>query len=152
MEILMEAFGGKILSIWDLLHHYQESDENPQEQLRRLDSKSTYFLVRCLMQEELIDLQNDSNLKSSFEYSTNLEEFWCKKAMGYSKIRQTALRFLMVFSTTYLCEQGFSSLLSIKNKQRNRLNPSDDMRLALSNSIVPRISQLVKEARPNKSH
>lgn len=104
------------------------------------------------MQEELIDLQNDSNLKSSFEFSTNLEEFWCKKAMGYPNIRQTALRFLMVFSTTYLCEQGFSSLLSIKNKQRNRLNPSDDMRLALSNSIVPRISQLVKEARPNKSH
>ena len=72
--------------------------------------------------------------------------------MGYPNIRQTALRFLMVFSTTYLCEQGFSSLLSIKNKQRNRLNPSDDMRLALSNSIVPRISQLVKDARHNKSH
>ncbi|XP_025192117.1 protein ZBED8-like [Melanaphis sacchari] len=104
------------------------------------------------MQEELIDFQNDSNLKSSFEFSTNLEEFWCKKAMGYPNIRQTALRFLMVFSTTYLYEQGFSSLLSIQNKQRNRLNPSDDMRLALSNSIVPRISQLVKEARPNKSH
>ncbi|XP_026818970.1 protein ZBED8-like [Rhopalosiphum maidis] len=97
------------------------------------------------MQDELIDLQNDSNLKSSFEYSTNLEEFWCKKAMGYPNIRQTALRFLIVFSTTYLCEQGFSSLLSIKNKQRNRLNPSDDMRLALSNSIVPRISQLTLE-------
>jgi hypothetical protein len=30
------------------------------------------------MQEELIELQNDRNLKSSFEYNTNLEEFWCK--------------------------------------------------------------------------
>ncbi|KAL4142165.1 hypothetical protein QTP88_004678 [Uroleucon formosanum] len=38
------------------------------------------------MQEELIDLQNDSNLKSSSEYSTNLEEFWCKKAIGYPNI------------------------------------------------------------------
>jgi len=68
------------------------------------------------MKEELIDLQNDSHLKSSFEYSTNLEDFWCKKAMGYPNIRQTALSFLMVFPTTYLCEQGFSSLFSIKNK------------------------------------
>jgi len=66
------------------------------------------------MQEELIELQNDSHLKSSFEYNTNLEEFWCKKAMGYPNIRQKALRFLMVFSITYLCEQRFSSLLSIK--------------------------------------
>jgi len=50
------------------------------------------------MQEELIEHQNNSNLKSSFEYNTNLEEFWCKKAMGYSNIPQTALRFYMVFS------------------------------------------------------
>jgi len=104
------------------------------------------------MQEELIELQNDSNLKSSFEYNPNLEEFWFKKAMGYPNIQQTALRFLMVFSTAYLCEQGFSSLLSIKNKRRNRLNPSDDIRLVLSNSIAPRITQLVKVGRPNKSH
>jgi hypothetical protein len=27
------------------------------------------------MQKELIELQNNSNLKSSFEYNTNLEEF-----------------------------------------------------------------------------
>jgi len=49
------------------------------------------------VQEELIDLQNDSNLKSSFELSTNLEEFWSKKAMGYPNIQQTTFRFLVVF-------------------------------------------------------
>jgi len=101
------------------------------------------------MQEELIDLQNYSNLKSSFEYDTNLEEFWCIKAMGNPSIWQTALRFLMVFSTTYLCEQGFSSRLFIKNKQRNRLNPRVDMRLRTKQQHRSKNSTTGKRSAPS---
>jgi len=44
-----------------------------------------------------------------------------------------------MFSTTYLCEQGFSALLYMKSKQRNQLDATKDMRVALRN-ITPRIS------------
>jgi len=86
-----------------------------------------------------------------FDSGMNVEEFWCRRATLNIKLREIALRYLVVSSTTYLCEQGFSSLLVIKNKQRNRLDVSDDMRLAISN-IHPRIEKLVKEMQPHKSH
>jgi hypothetical protein len=81
----------------------------------------------------------------------DIEEYWCKKAIAYPKLREIALRYLVMFSTTYLCEQGFSGLLYIKNKQRNRLDPTKDLRVALS-SINPRISLLVNEMQAQKSH
>lgn len=56
-----------------------------------------------------------------------------------------------MFSTTYLSEQGFSAFLLIKNKQSSRLDASDDMRVALSSSINPRISQLVEQMQAQKS-
>lgn len=103
------------------------------------------------IQEELIELQNDRNCKDAFE-SNSLESFWCKKAISYTKIREIALRYFMVFSTTYLCEQGFSALLVIKNKARNRLKVNDDLRVALSNNISPRIANLVKKMQAQKAH
>ncbi|XP_022823722.1 SCAN domain-containing protein 3-like [Spodoptera litura] len=103
------------------------------------------------IQEELIELQNDRNCKDAFE-SNSLESFWCKKALSYTKLREIALRYFIVFSTTYLCEQGFSALIVLKNKTRNRLKVSDDLRVALSNNISPRIAELVKKMQAQKSH
>ncbi|KAL4097758.1 hypothetical protein QTP88_022480 [Uroleucon formosanum] len=103
------------------------------------------------LQEAVIELQNDSDCKNMFDSGMNLEEFWCRRATLHIQLREIALRYLVVFSTTYLCEQGFSSPLVVKNKQRNRLDVSDDMRLAIS-KIHPRIEKLVKEIQPQKSH
>ncbi|XP_050545844.1 protein ZBED8-like [Daktulosphaira vitifoliae] len=103
------------------------------------------------LQEAVIELQNDFDCKYMFDSGMNLEEFWCRRATLHIKLREIALRYLLVFLTTYLCEQGFSSLLVIKNKQRNRLYVSDDIRLAMSN-IHPRIEKLVKEMQSQKLH
>lgn len=104
------------------------------------------------IQEELIELQNDSNCKDIFEAGINLDEFWCKRAISYPMLRETALKYLVVFSTTFLCEQGFSSLLLIKTKQRSRMDAGSDVRVALSKNIPPRISQLVKQMQAQRSH
>ena len=40
---------------------------------------------------------------------------------------------IIPFATIHQCESGFLSLVSIKFKNRNRLNVKDDMRVALSN-------------------
>ena len=58
---------------------------------------------------------------------------------------------IVPFGTTYLCESGFSALLHIKTKARNRLNPRDDMRLALS-MTVPRFNEIIEKRQLQKSH
>lgn len=102
------------------------------------------------IQEEVIELQNDRSCKDSFESGISIEEFWCKKTKSYATLRDIAIRFLVQFSTTYLCEQGFLSKLVIKNKLRNRLDCKNDMRVALS-QIEPCIDELVKSMRAKKS-
>ena len=49
--------------------------------------------------------------------------------------------------TTYLCECGFSTLLQLKPKQRNRLDTEHDLRVALS-TVLPDFETLIK----NKPH
>ena len=50
----------------------------------------------------------------------------------HSKVTKKALRILIPFMSTYLCEAGFSTLLQIKTKQRNKLHVEDDLHCALS--------------------
>ncbi|CAI6351558.1 unnamed protein product [Macrosiphum euphorbiae] len=61
------------------------------------------------------------------------------------------LRPLMIFSTTYLCEKGFSAYVYTKNKYRNRLNIESDLRIQLSN-IDPKIPDLVLKKQHHPSH
>jgi len=53
------------------------------------------------------------------------------------------MTFLLPFAITYLCEQGFWALMVIKTKARNRLDPGNDVRIALS-KIEPCIEDIMK--------
>lgn len=90
--------------------------------------------------ETLIDLISDSALKTSFAEKT-LPTFWCTLRGEYPELAQKAISVLLPFTTTYLCETGFSVYVSTKTKYRNRLNAEHDMRLQLS-SIQPDIKVL----------
>ena len=80
------------------------------------------------VQDEFLDLKHDSAAKDIFE-ERSLHVLWCSMHLSYPKVSEIALR-LLPFSTTYLCESGFSTLLQIKNKTRNRLDVDPDMRCA----------------------
>ena len=70
---------------------------------------------------------------------------------SYSKTTEKALRILIPYMSTYLREAGFSTLLQIKTKQRNRLDVEDDQRCALSQTI-PRIQQLSDDKQTQVLH
>ena len=56
---------------------------------------------------------------------------------------EEALKILIAFPSSYLCEMGVSALAFIKEKCRNRLNAEHPMRLASSN-VEPPFQKLVE--------
>jgi hypothetical protein len=103
-----------------------------------------------MQKEDLIDLQNKALLKQGFS-NQNLDEFWCSQIAAHPVLAKKALSALIPFATTYLCESGFSTLVSVKTKARNRLDARHDMCLALSKT-VPRLSVLTDRKQQQPSH
>ena len=76
--------------------------------------------VRDDLQDELIDLRNDSGCKDMFD-SLSVCEFWARVCVSHLRVAKVCMKVLLPFSTTYLCESRFSTLLHMKTKARNRL-------------------------------
>ncbi|XP_076037475.1 zinc finger BED domain-containing protein 5-like [Oratosquilla oratoria] len=84
-------------------------------------------------QEELIEISNDGGMKIKFS-ALPLPEFWIYSRTEYHALAEKALKYILPFATTYLCEKGFSTLTILKTKHRARLQVDNDMRLALTSS------------------
>jgi hypothetical protein len=62
----------------------------------------------------------------------NLNKFWISIEIEYPTIHRKPVNILLQFSTSYMCEQAFSRLTSIKNKDRNRLlSVKDEIRVCI---------------------
>ncbi|UYV82254.1 hypothetical protein LAZ67_21001467 [Cordylochernes scorpioides] len=84
------------------------------------------------MQENLIDLKNDLVFKRLFT-EKELSEFWLCLNSKFPKLCNAAIESLLPFGSSYLCEQGFSTLTEMKSKKRERLQMIDEeMRVCLS--------------------
>lgn len=99
---------------------------------------------------KLLEIKNDGELKSMFEEKT-LTEFWMKVMAEYPVIATTALKCLLPFPTSYLCEVGFSAMTVTKTKHRSKLEISDTLRVSLS-PITPRWNKLIAEKQAQGSH
>ncbi|XP_072389678.1 zinc finger BED domain-containing protein 5-like [Diabrotica undecimpunctata] len=64
--------------------------------------------------ESLIELSCDGALQVEFN-KKELCEFWLKVKNEYPSLSRKAILFLIPFTTTYLCESGFSAMLIITN-------------------------------------
>lgn len=100
------------------------------------------------LKENLLELSADGMLHLEFK-SVNLDTFWLKRKSEYPELTTEALKCLIPFATSYLCELTFSSMAQIKNKQRNRLNLENDLILNVAKTD-PRWQKLVdkKQAQP----
>ena len=61
------------------------------------------------------------------------------------------MKELLLFSSTYLCESGFSTSLHMKTTACNRFDAEDDMQCALC-STSPRIEAPVDKFQPQVLH
>ncbi|KAF7645830.1 hypothetical protein LDENG_00197660 [Lucifuga dentata] len=91
-------------------------------------------------QDSLVELSCDTALKLIFAQKY-LAHFWMHVYLENTDSNKS-LMFLMPFATTYLCETGFSALVALKTKYRNKLDVGPDLRLKLT-SIQPDIKTLM---------
>lgn len=70
--------------------------------------------------EELIEISPDASLRACFS-EVPLESFWSEIAEEHPVCHTAAMEVLIPFSTTYLCEAGFSTMTALKTKYRARL-------------------------------
>ena len=82
------------------------------------------------IQEHFIDMANDGSTKI-LHLEMRCTDFWIAMAQTYPGLAKMALKVLIPFATNYECEAAFSTLLHIKTKYRNRLDVTNDMRVAL---------------------
>jgi hypothetical protein len=102
-------------------------------------------------EEELIDIFSDRTLKLKHS-EDDLTSFWIGVEKEYPNISQKAVKILLQFSTTYICELGFSALATIKSTKRGRLlTVEKELRVCLS-QICPRIQKIFKNNQAQVSH
>ncbi|XP_035226238.1 protein ZBED8-like [Stegodyphus dumicola] len=83
--------------------------------------------------EAILELRSNIEARIQLESKPNLSSFWMSKAAkAFIIAHEEVVKKLLPFRTTYLCEQGFSTLMNIKTKNRNPLNAEDCIQIALT--------------------
>jgi hypothetical protein len=101
-------------------------------------------------EEELVKLKNDTESRRLFKNKSHVQ-FWCLTRTEYPRIADRAIKMIMPFPSTYVCESSFSTMSVMKTKARNRLDISSDMRVALT-SVEPDMNQLARRKQGQSSH
>ena len=80
-----------------------------------------------------------------------LSQFWLSLTTEYPELNNKAIKLLLIFSATYLCEKSFSSLFLIKTKQQNRGEINVLFRLS-ETLLQPRLTLLISKRQQQISH
>ena len=98
------------------------------------------------IQLELIDLQCDSTLKQKFQ-SESIDKFYALlNPSKFANLRKMAMKLLVLFGSTYICEQTFLTMNINNAKLRSNLTDvhlQSLLRISTSN-MQPNFKQLVK--------
>ncbi|XP_047693733.1 protein FAM200A [Prionailurus viverrinus] len=151
-EILMH-----LTSLSQTFHHYfpEEKFESIKENIWMKDpfvfqTPESIIELNLVPEEEneLLQLSSSFTLRNYYK-TLSLSAFWIKIKDEFPLLSRKSILLLLPFTTTYLCELGFSILTRLKTKKRNRLNSAPDMRVALS-SCVPDWNELMnRQAHPS---
>ncbi|GFT26991.1 zinc finger BED domain-containing protein 5 [Trichonephila clavipes] len=101
-------------------------------------------------EESFIDFTSSGEIKRQFCNKT-LFQFWAEVDDEFSELKTKAFRILLPFSTSYLCETGFSAVAALKTKYRSQLNIEKELRVSISN-IKPSFEKLCSARQAHGSH
>ena len=130
----------------------------PKQQAQELESKLWIlnpFESQQPPDEIGLELKSDLVQKAFFNPGKHTE-FWIKQLDGnYRDLAIQALDIRVQNPTTYLAEKGFSTLVDIKTKKRNKLLSGTLDQLmpgALEKAVMPNWSELVNNIQQQISH
>ena len=140
---------GKVLKrFWDLKTEIQEFCKNIEDEMHLVSSPFTCRVDNAPIdvQLELIDLQSDTVLAEHFKSASLLEFYSSLKEENFPNMRRHAQKMLVLFGSTYICEQTFSVIKFTKSRFRSSV--TDDhlsavLRISTSD-IQPDFDALVK--------
>ncbi|GFT51954.1 SCAN domain-containing protein 3 [Trichonephila clavipes] len=101
-------------------------------------------------EESFIDFTSSGEIKRQFCNKT-LFQFWAEVDDEFTELKTKAFRILLPFSTSYLCETGFSAVVALKTKYRSQLNIEKELRVSISN-IKPSFENLCSARQAHGSH
>jgi len=114
---------------------------------------NTETIDSAKLEEELIEVTTNEELKLKFK--EGYQVFWLQKQIpilypGFWAVVQT---FLIAFPPSYLVERGFSAVINLLTKKRQRLQITNrgDLRMLLT-KIEPNINELLAKYQPHPSH
>uniref|UniRef100_A0A3P9M9N8 HAT C-terminal dimerisation domain-containing protein n=1 Tax=Oryzias latipes TaxID=8090 RepID=A0A3P9M9N8_ORYLA len=104
------------------------------------------------LESQLLEVSTDSTLKGQWG-KLDLGSFWIVVSKEYPLLALRAVKVLLPFTTTYLCESGFSTVATTKTKARSRLRASLEATLRVSLSpIPPRLDLIMCKRQAQVSH
>ena len=95
-----------------------------------VDNRNASQGFTSLEAEQFMDLSSDLILKSLYNLNL-LISFWVKARSEFPLVGCKALRVLVPFAISHLCEAGFSAVAVIKSKYRNKIDIERDMCVAI---------------------
>uniref|UniRef100_A0A8C6V644 Uncharacterized protein n=1 Tax=Naja naja TaxID=35670 RepID=A0A8C6V644_NAJNA len=101
--------------------------------------------------KSLIDLSSDDRLKAKFQSPISKPHFWLSVKNEYPLLSEKAMKILIQFSTTYLCEKTFSSVTAIKTQYSSWFEIKMALRLVVT-SLEPKIHKLILNKQEQISH
>ena len=143
-----------------LIQAFDERFHDVKNIQKELDVFATPFNVQPSdvpdnLQMEIIDLQNNNELKAKY-HNLSLLDFYklYVRAEDFPILRRHALKFASLLGTTYRCEQFFSKLTLAKTRFRSRLTDSNlENQLRVASSSLPAdIRRLAREKQFQPSH
>ncbi|KAF2355624.1 hypothetical protein FHG87_013620 [Trinorchestia longiramus] len=101
-------------------------------------------------EEELATISSGRSLKIKYS-KVDIDTIWISIQKEFPALAEKGLLVLLQFSTSYLCEVGFSSLINIKNKKERLRSTEKEMRVCLSN-IRPNIQEVIRQHQAQVPH
>ncbi|XP_068235792.1 zinc finger BED domain-containing protein 5-like [Palaemon carinicauda] len=127
-----QAFKAHLQGLHSELGKYFEEPDPSFEFIRnpfvtdKVDIEKVSVNLSSKEADNLVEIATRGTLKTLFR-ERSLANFWAQVQPEYPGLAEIALKHLTPFPTTYNCEIGFSTLVDLKTKKRNRISVEPDM-------------------------